>query len=689
MKKYTLLLIYILFIALSLNQSILAQNGEYDAEAEQKLSEYNPRFSLFLNYGVQLHSTNFNTLTDKTALHQFVYSGVGAGLNFGAAIQIKMNDYFNIGLKLFSDNLNGRMLYKESVPVTIAGELQTITIENKIESAINNLVLSPYIAVPLTLVNELKHNLLDEKWADFNFGFGLLLGYNLSSDFTQYEELIAPQGASFENGRTIRAYEHGDLVNYEILQFGFNAFVSYDYPLNKEQNIRLKPEIGYSFWHNTPYDWNVNKFTAGVAIEYNAPPLPPPPPKDPIIPPLPPLNPPEFKNDLVADINYRILDSNNVEQVSLSVEEFASTSLKPLLNYVFFEDGAYQIPTRYHLLSADETKNFSYRTLQGYSVLQTYYEVLNIIALRLKQEPNATIEIVGNNCNKGIEQGNTMLSQARADAVRKYFTDVWNIEGYRIKTTARNLPKEPTRPVDGNGDEENRRVEIYSNTSTITDAFFNEDTIQVVQAAKLQLLPFAHSAFGIKRTSLEVTNSNVVFSKQWQGFADSVVECKIDTRALVSGIDTIHCSLSVQDNVGYSKTAHTNIKVDRVTIKEKRSNAEIKDVEYDYYSLILFDYASSKLAAKHNKVIDFIKTRIKPTSTVVVSGYTDALGNDDVNRRIATERATSVAKKLKTTNVTIRGIGKDAPLLYDNTYPEGRFYCRTVTIEIETPITNE
>ena len=32
-----------------------------------------------------------------------------------------------------------------------------------------------------------------------------------------------------------------------------------------------------------------------------------------------------------------------------------------------------------------------------------------------------------------------------------------------------------------------------------------------------------------------------------------------------------------------------------------------------------------------------------------------------------------------------RGIGP-APTLYDNNLPEGRFYCRTVAVEVKTPV---
>jgi outer membrane protein OmpA-like peptidoglycan-associated protein len=64
------------------------------------------------------------------------------------------------------------------------------------------------------------------------------------------------------------------------------------------------------------------------------------------------------------------------------------------------------------------------------------------------------------------------------------------------------------------------------------------------------------------------------------------------------------------------------------------------------------------------------------------------MGNEKLNKRIATQRAMAVAKHLDIPDTQIIGIGQEN-LLYDNTLPEGRFYCRTVRITIETPIENK
>jgi outer membrane protein OmpA-like peptidoglycan-associated protein len=129
------------------------------------------------------------------------------------------------------------------------------------------------------------------------------------------------------------------------------------------------------------------------------------------------------------------------------------------------------------------------------------------------------------------------------------------------------------------------------------------------------------------------------------------------------------------------------IDVNRVTVEAKKSG-NIADTNYEYYSLILFDFNSTNLGDRNDNVIDYIKTRIKPDSKTIISGYTDIIGLAEANKKLATERASISAKRLGIENVELRGIGTDE-LLYDNKYPEGRFYCRTVTIHIATPITND
>lgn len=254
------------------------------------------------------------------------------------------------------------------------------------------------------------------------------------------------------------------------------------------------------------------------------------------------------------------------------------------------------------------------------------------------------------------------------------------------------MPKEPTSPVDASGDEENRRVEIYSTDNRITAPITSFDTVTVIKTPNIILMPKVQSPLGIDSCKIIISQEKNNIKQQKEIELDnklSNITINLSDTSFVNFLSgsTLHYMLEAQDKVGQTvSSAQKQITIERITVASKRENT-ISDTDYEYYSLILFEFASRTLDAKHNEVVKYIRTRVKENSKVVVTGYTDIIGQPEVNKRIATERATSTAKRLGIPNVDIRGIGADE-LLYSNEFPEGRFYCRTVTITIETPVAN-
>ena len=68
-----------------------------------------------------------------------------------------------------------------------------------------------------------------------------------------------------------------------------------------------------------------------------------------------------------------------------------------------------------------------------------------------------------------------------------------------------------------------------------------------------------------------------------------------------------------------------------------------------------------------------------------IVGYSDRLGEAEHNLKLSTERAQNTAKELGVSVDNAQGGGENTEL-FDNNLPEGRFYSRTVSIVIETPI---
>ena len=78
----------------------------------------------------------------------------------------------------------------------------------------------------------------------------------------------------------------------------------------------------------------------------------------------------------------------------------------------------------------------------------------------LKEHPELKLVIEGHTDNVGKPDGNQVLSEKRANAVRQYLVDTYQIEAARLQ--AKGLGQ--TKPVTGNdtpeGRQNNRRVEL-------------------------------------------------------------------------------------------------------------------------------------------------------------------------------------------------------------------------------------
>ena len=122
--------------------------------------------------------------------------------------------------------------------------------------------------------------------------------------------------------------------------------------------------------------------------------------------------------------------------------------------------------------------------------------------------------------------------------------------------------------------------------------------------------------------------------------------------------------------------------------KVKTQCLSIHNIEIEA-PLGVFDFDKSNLTTTQNRIASFIKTQIQPEATVRISGYTDYTNPLDYSLRLSKARARETASALDLIKkAEVRGLGKTV-LLYDTEIPEGRFYCRTVTIIVETPIVPE
>ncbi len=395
-------------------------------------------------------------------------------------------------------------------------------------------------------------------------------------------------------------------------------------------------------------------------------------------------------------------EDNTAEEeplTKITMEEFPSDKIHSLLNYVFFDENSAYIPLRYKQLSGTkDAKEFVPERLVNRETLEVYYDLLNIIGHRMQQSSKATVSLIGCNAQSGFETHNTEISFRRAQAVQQYLSAVWNVSASRILIEPRDLPEKPSKQGDAQGDQENRRVEIYASWDILKPVILT-DTLRDALPVVVRLRPQILDTAGVLRWRLNIEQSGKTL-KRWvgggYGSLPSYLDWYVSKKQSAIPLDTgaVQCLLEV--TYKYQSKPVTSrlltIPIERISLAEKRSK-KAPDLAKNRYNLILFDVGSDKLSGVNERIVTSIRntTVFASTSTVRVLGFTDAVGTEETNLFLSQRRAEAATQSLGVTpqlvrQLFVKGRGEALPLLYENESPEGRFYCRAVIIEIDTPI---
>lgn len=382
----------------------------------------------------------------------------------------------------------------------------------------------------------------------------------------------------------------------------------------------------------------------------------------------------------------------------LVMKEVKTWNLYPLLNYVFFELGSAELPSRYILFgNNDETKAFTDTTIPG-GTLDKYYHMLNIYGFRLNQKPEAKIKVVG--CHDGTfdeEKTTPDLAKNRATLVYNYLKNVWGIAENRMQIVIQGKPVHPSNVKDSLGVKENRRVEILCDDWDIMKPVFEvglsvfpqPDNMKFVMNNGIEELLVADRRIEIKRNGVKWAYLNKVgltdVSKKWDWYSEEanlpVDEVAFDAQLVITTTNGKEC-----------RSPEIRIPVMQAKVEDRIVSTGADSTD-ERYSLILFPFDSPNAGPVNERIMnDYVYNRIFPTSKVQVIGHTDVVGLYEHNMRLSGRRSGTVKAgiekqtKGKYTELFQRGVGEDEPL-YTNDLPEGRFYNRTVQLLIKTPLT--
>ena len=198
----------------------------------------------------------------------------------------------------------------------------------------------------------------------------------------------------------------------------------------------------------------------------------------------------------------------------------------------------------------------------------------------------------------------------------------------------------------------------------------------------------ASSAIGVRNWHLSIASqTNTVYETSGEGAPPNTIpwapsEGQVETLAKTLELKD---SLALTLDAVASNGAHSS---EHIAFPASKS---INPFELSRLSLIVFDFDQSAIDQQNQRMIaQFVAKSLYSSSTATITGSTDNLGELDHNQKLSEARAFNVrdlilADKPTAIVTSTKGIGP-SNLLYDNHLPEGRYYCRTVKVEVETPL---
>ncbi len=272
----------------------------------------------------------------------------------------------------------------------------------------------------------------------------------------------------------------------------------------------------------------------------------------------------------------------------LNFDTLVSSSGKAIGNKIFFNNGKHQISPVYELLETNsQTSGFDPSAL--IDIKDRYYNLLNLMGTWMVNHPESTVSLSGYISLNEQDKGLTDLSQGRVDTIRQYLTDIWQINGERIKTKAQVIPEYPEDETLPGGIVQNQYVllQFDSDNLIITDNYTLQNSFN-----NFAINTILESEYGIKTWSLELKNKNdVLLTKNGEGDIEKsllIPQNAIQDEILKSS-EQITASIHLTDRIG------NELKVDSLPC----------EITYNKINLI------SEIAAKPEGSIDIKPDEIK------------------------------------------------------------------------------
>ena len=489
----------------------------------------------------------------------------------------------------------------------------------------------------------------------------------------------------------------GDFSEMRKWKIGAQIGAGYDIPLSKVSNqtqFALSPFIAYRpVFGERPRNWGVDNWAmqsvkVGLAIKFGKAK------KAAVVEALPEaiVETPVVEPEVTFNVN----SPRNIPVQRTVRETF------PLRNYIFFDLGSTEIPSRYVLLRKDQVQDFREDQIEVLTPLvqsdrpkremTVYYNALNILGDRMGKNPNSTIVLVGSS-EKGSKDGKLM-----AESIKTYLVDVFGINPKRISIEGRSKPKIPSEQPGGKLElvllrQGDRRVSIESKSPELLMEFQSgEDTpLKPVEFTVVEEAPVeSYVTFNVKEAeetfsswSLEITDEQ----GRVQNFGPyTQEEVSIPGKTILGNRPVGDYKVAM---IGQTKSGKVIKKENNVHMVLWTPTTPEEGMRFS----VLYEFNNSKSIELYRKYLkEVVAPKIPAGGKVTIHGYTDVIGGEVNNKKLSLARANDVKSILesalkksgnKNVQFEVLGFGEDESVSpFANKLPEQRFYNRTVIIDI-------
>ncbi len=585
-------------------------------------------FGLYGGVNFNFHTPNFN-YNDSL---MFDNNESSLHLNFGALYSYKINEMFTVSGRLGYNGLSSTLESSDTLPA-------------EMDASLSYIEFSPMLHI---------HNLIPVE--NLYLLGGLEFSFPVSAN---YEMDVIEEDIPDASARLALALGAG--YKYEM-----------------SNNVFLSPELSFRlpFADVTSDDnfnsWNVPQLRLGVSLTFG----------------FADKKSPEKIDGLSVgfnDVYYldKNGDKNNLRKIT--VEQHNYGELFPIIPYVFYDEGS-KVP-------APEHQNLNMQIESGGFVLEDLNpdaitinnHTLDIIGTRMADYPDTKLTITGTIAGDSEDMD---IAHSRADFAKDYLVMNYNIEHERITAKAAEKPSKPSTYNVPEGIEENRRLEISGSSKLTEPIMIQKEDRTIPNPDIIVFEPYAETNLPISRWNLNLFQSDKELQEFSGNGSPTDVTWNIKPNQLEANNIPVDYILTVKTRDGKEASETGSIPVDFISKSqmktERRANKTITK-----FSLVVFDFDSPEVSEHDKKILDkYVIPEIKFNSEVQIYGYSDKIGSESYNKKLALQRAENVMKHIRSKREDIKyevhGVGESVEI-FDNDSPTGRQLSRTVQVYVITP----